>query len=406
MAKKSQPEIIPPEASGNTELALFPKLNLPSVTGITEEMNKSFGTMYTRIEAGIAELPTDMTIKANREKVASYAYSISRTKTGLDAAAKDVAGDAKLIVDAVNTERSQLKTTLDKLRDKAREKLDAWEEAEKKREQNVRDAIGSFQNVAIDHAGADSEGLSMVLDNLKAWQFKQERYGEQVEDVQAAHKIAVERITEMMEAAAKREAEARELEQLRREKAEREAAAAAQKAKEEQEAAAAAEVARQAAERDRLAREAEEKAKRDAAEAIEKAKQEQAAAEQRAIDAENQRIKDAEATKKAIAEQQEASRRWQAEQEEQRKEAAARAEEQARLREEQAREAERQRIAREQAAKDQADRERAADIAHRKKLNGEAVAALMKTAGLSEKDAQAVVIAIYKEQVPHVAINY
>lgn len=102
------------------ELALFPKLNLPTVTGITEQMNKSFGTMYTRIEAGIAALPTDMSIKKNREEVASYAYSISRTKTGLDEAAAGVSGDAKLIVDAVNKERRELKETLDGLRDKAR----------------------------------------------------------------------------------------------------------------------------------------------------------------------------------------------------------------------------------------------------------------------------------------------
>lgn len=389
-----------------TELALFPKLNLPSVTGITEQMNKSFGTMYTRIEAGIAELPTDMSIAKNRDAVASYAYSISRTKTGLDAAAKDVAGDAKKIVDAVNDERSQLKATLDKLRDLARAPLDAWQEAEAKRERNVKDAIGSFQNVAIDHAAADSGELSMVLDNLYAWQFKEEHYGERIEDVKDAHKIAVERISEMLAAAGKREQEAAELEQLRAEKAAREEAdrIAAEKKAAEEEAAA-------QAERDRVAEEERIEAARIEHERIAQEAKDTAAREaQEAIDAERRKTEEAEAARVAA---EEARQRELQQAEADRIAAAAAAEQAATEREERAaqkvrdeQKAEAERIERERLAKEQADKERAADLAHRKRLNGEAVAGLMKACGLSEKDAQAVVIAIYKEQVPHVTINY
>lgn len=393
-------------AETETALALFPKLNLPSVTGITEEMSKSFGTMYTRIEEDIAALPTDMSVKANREKVASTAYKISRTKTGLDEAAADVAGDAKQIVDAVNAERRQLKNTLDILRDKAREPLDAWEEAEKKRRQNVADAIGSFQNVAIDHASRDSSELAMVLDNLNHWQFKEEHYGEQIEDVRDAHKIAVERITEMMDAAGRREAEAAELEQLRREKAEREEADRIRREQEEAEKAARMaeekrlidaenERIRQDEERARIAKEAEEKAARDAAEKIAAEQKAREDAERRAQEAEEREAKRIEDEKRREADAIEAQ-----------KEAAARAEEDAKRRELKAQAEERARIAEEQAKKDEADRQRAADVAHRKKINSAAVAGLMKACELDEKTAQNVLIAIYKEQVPHVAISY
>lgn len=382
-------------AETGTALALFPKLNLPSVTGITEEMNKSFGTMYTRIEEEIAALPSDMSIKANRELVASTAYKISRTKTGLDEAAAGVSSDAKAIVDAVNSERRQLKNTLDILRDKARAPLDAWEEAEASKKARAEITIAGFQDVAREHAGKDSGELALLLSNLSAWQFKEETYGERVDDVKAAHAIATERLAEMHETRVKYEQEQIELEQLRREKAEREATEAARKAEEERKAAEAAEAKRQEEERARIAKEAEEKAARDAAEAIEAAKREQAAAEQRA--------KDAEEREKQRVEQ---ARRAEIEAQEQQKMAAARAEEEATRREEQAKQDERDRIERERLAKEKADRERAADLAHRRKINGEAAAGLMKACGLSDKDAQAVVVAIYKEQVPHVAISY
>lgn len=393
MAKKQQtPQ---PEQTEGTELALFPKLNLPAVTQITEEMRASFGTMFTRIEEEIADLPRDMSDPKNRDIVRSVAFKIARTKTGLDEAAAHVASDAKQIVDSVNAERRTLRDTLDELKEKARAPLTAWEEAERLKGERAKEEIARFQNVTVDHGGKDSGELTMILDDLKAWQFKEEHYGERAEDVKAAHVIAVERIKEMLAVQSKYEAEQAELEQLRREKAEREEADRIRREKEEAERRAEEERKRQEGERARIEQEAKERAAREAEEKIAAERREREAAEQRAKEAEErekQRIED--------------EKRRAIEAEEARKEAAARAEEEARRREEQAKQEERDRIERERLRQEQADRERAADLAHRKKLNGEAVAGLMAACGLSEKDAQAVVIAIYKGQVAHVAINY
>ena len=384
-------------AETGTALALFPKLNLPSVTGITEEMNKSFGTMYTRIEAGIAELPQDMTVKANREKVASYAYSISRTKTGLDEAAAGVSGDAKLIVDAVNAERRQLKTTLDSLRDKAREKLDAWEAAEDARKDRVKSARHYLENV---HVYQDQEQATAAIVQkdyiaLQEQELTAEKYGEDVEMLLELKTTALERLHRVYQSHVKAEADAAELAELRRLKAEKEEAdriAAEQKAAEEE---AAAQAERDRIERERIAEDARIAAVFEAQEKIEAAEREREEAREASRRAEEARQRE--------AEQAEANRIA----------AAAAAEQAAKEREEQAAEkvrqeqrAEQERIERERLAKEKADRERAADIAHRRKLNGEAAAAIMKVCGLSEKDAQNVVIAIYKEQVPHVTIAY
>lgn len=434
-----------------TELALFPKLNLPSVSGITEEMNKSFGTMYTRIEAGIAELPTDMSIKANREKVASYAYSISRTKTGLDEAAAGVSSDAKQIVDAVNGERRQLKNTLDILRDKARAKLTAWEIQEAARVAKVEDYFAILSELRFVGVGDSSEFVSARLEKVMAIDLDEYFFGDRTQEAYAAMTEARNKLQDAIARLKETEAQAAELEQFRREKAEREAAEAARKAEEERKAAEEAETARQEAERARIAQEAEERAIAVRVKNAETLYAQFTTLIERAMTAasghiadyietangftitdelfpssqigelcatqaetiatlQNMAIKRAgeeqEAAEKAIAERREAAKRAEAEQEEARKEAAARAEEEARRREEAAKEEERQRIADQARAKEKADQERAADLAHRKRLNSEAVAGLVKACGMTEKDAQAVVIAIYKEQVPHVAITY
>lgn len=385
-----------PETETGTALALFPKLNLPSVAGVAEQMNKTFGTMYTRIEAGIAELPTDMSVAANRDKVRSYAYSISRTKTGLDDAAADVAGEAKTIVDTVNAERRQLKSTLDMLRDKARAPLDAWEAKIEAQEKATADKLEDFASELSTCRDQSSVFIADTMGEIAAEIYCEEVFGEAgAEQVEEERRITLQKMADMRTAKVRQEEEAAELEQLRREKAEREAAEAARKAEEERKEREAAEAKRQEEERARIAKEAEERAAREAAEKIEAERREKEAAEQRAKEAEERAAKAAEDAKRREIEAQERQ-----------KEAAARAEEDAKRREAAAKEEERQRIERERLAKERADQERAADEAHRRKINGEIVAAMMKAFEVNETFARQIVVAIYKGQVPHVTINY
>ena len=390
-----------------TELALFPKLNLPSVTALAEEMNKSFGTMYTRIEEEMRHLPTDMTVKANRERVASFAYSIARTKTGLDKAAAGTVESAKEIVDAVNTERRQLKNTLDILKDKARAPLDAWEEAEQAKKDRAERELHSLARFRVDCLDANSDALKIILGNLKAMDAPTEQaFGDQVAEVLNERQAVAGWLERRIGEEEKREQEAAELEQLRAEKAAREAAEAARKAEEERKAAEAAETARREEERARIAQEAAETAKREAAEKI-------AAAEKAAADAEAARIAAIEEARRRDIEAEERRQREAEEAEARRTREAEEASERQRQAEAQAIERERQRVAaekaqeeRERLAKERADQERAADLAHRKKLNGEAVAAIVKACELTDEQAKAVVIAIYKGQIPHVSITY
>lgn len=156
-----------------------------------------------------------------------------------------------------------------------------------------------------------------------------------------------------------------------------------------------AEIARQAEEKAR--REAEEKAEAErqaamrreleAKLAAERAEQQREAAEQRAKDAEARAVRE------------------KAEAEERARQAAIEAEANAKRAAEEAAAAERRRQEQEAEAKAAEERRRAADTAHRAMVNREALDDLMAT-GLNEEQAKAVVCAIVKKQVRHVAIQY
>lgn len=393
MAKK---QTAPKQEEQGTELALFPKLNLPTVTHITEEMNASFKTMYTRLEEDIAHLPTDMTDPKNRAAVASYAYRIARTKTALDAAAQDVSSEAKQIVDAVNDERRQLRTTLDSLKDKARAPLDAWEAEERDKKQRTQQKLDAFRDNYSRLFSATAEEIRNAAAETAMEIYCEAIFGEEgAAEIERQRQEHVAELRALARARQKQEDEAAELEQLRKEKVEREAAEAARKAEEERKQREADEGRRQEEERARIAQEAAEAAKREAAEAIEREKREREAAEQRAKEAEEREAKRIEDEKRREIEQEEA-----------RKEAAARAEADAKRREEDAAERERQRIAKAKEAEEEAARQREADITHRKKINGAAMLAIVKASEISEDQAKMIIVAIAKGQIPHVSIAY
>lgn len=380
-------------------------LNLPEPAFVAEQVSKAYGGIFNKIEEEIANFVPDVTTEKGRKEIASFSYKIARTKNALDEAAKNVTADQKAIIDAVNAERSKRWDEIEALQKKARAPLDAWEAAEKARQDRVAAETRKLSSAPASSALMNAEQLREVINYLDV-PYSREEFGDDAHKLIALREETRAELERMIERRQEEERERAELEQLRREKAEREeadrlkreqeeAAEAARIAEEERKAKEEAEAKRQEVERARIAKEAEEKAAKDAAEKI--------AAEQKAREDAERRAEEAEAREKQRIEDE---KRLAAELIEAQKEAAARAEEDAKRREEAAKEEERQRLAKIAAEKERADQERAADIAHRKKINSEAVAALVKLLEVNETFAQQIVIAIYKEQVPHVAISY
>lgn len=359
----------------STDNDLMPEIfksNLPKPAEVQEQMHDAFGTIYTKLEAEIASTPVDLKTKKGRDALASLAYKISRTKTGLDGAAKGLTEEQTALIAAVNAERKEMRETLDKLRDKARAPLNEWEEAEKTRIAGIETGLAELRDLGrVDVQCAPDQIEAAAVHCLTI--FQGTAWGEYEPQAEAAHDACVEKFRADLVGAKARIAQEKELAELRALKADQERKEAEARAKAEAEAAA----KREAEQEQARQKAAQERAEREAAEKIEAERKAKEEAEQRARQAEADRIaaeKQAEADKAAAIEA-----------------------ERKRVEEE-----ERQRIAREKAAA----KAREADLKHRTKINNAALKAIIKASEASEDQAKMIVQAIAKGQVPHTKITY
>lgn len=359
-----------------TDLIAMPSMNLPEPAFVQEKINEAFTGIYSKIEKEIADTPVDMTSKKGRDAVRSLAYKISQTKTGLDESAVSLTADQKAIIDAVNSERREMKTRLDELKEKARKPLTDWEEAEKKRKAAIEEGLACLRDLGRVDAMTDPEQIKNVMSS-DALLFSETEWGEYQEQAKAVYVTATEKFTADLAASEKRIADEKELEQLRALKAEQER------------------------------KEAEEREKLEAAEAKEREeKAEREAEERRQVEAKERA--ELEAKEKIEAEQERA--RLAEERAEQAKADAKAAEEKAKADQAAAVEAERKRIELEQAQREAeekaAEEARAADLKHRKKINNAVLEAMKKASEITDDQAKMIIQAIAKGQVPHVEIKY
>ena len=390
------------------QLAIIPDMQLPAPGVIKEKMQGAFSKIYADIEAEIAEMEVDLSTDAGRKRVASLAYKIAQTKTGLDGTAQQLTADQKEMIDAVNAERREMKERMDALKAKARAPLTEWEKAEDARKQKVGDAFAGLAtfNTAIHEMdiatleGAINEQIRPLEPCDRA------TFGDLADEFDKTVLLAVERAQNHLETLRQAEADRLELEQMRAEKA-----AAEEKARLEAEAAAEAERQKQA-EIDRqaaqeaaeahAARVAEEARQRAEAEAAERIRAAEEAAEAAANEAAEREARiEREATERAEAAERakkEREAQYLAQMEAQKQQAAKEAEEAAQR--------ERDRAAAEVKAAEEAEAARRADEDHRRKINHAAMEAVVKLAGVTETEAKAIITAISSGKVPHTSIRY
>jgi hypothetical protein len=333
----------------------------------------------------------------------------------------------------VVSERKDLEERMDALKAEVRAPLTNYENVEKARVAAHEDALAAIGDMVLFDAEPSSAEINARLDQLadapaRNWQ-------EFVQRAQDAREAAFERLHGKLSKALHREKQEAEEERLRAEQAERDRQEAARLQAERE-----ARIATEAAEAARL--EAERKAAAEAAAAERKAREEREAAE-RAAQAERHRI-ECEAREAANAAQRERDRiaanaraseeraakaevdRLAAEQ--RAKEAAEKAEcdriaaekkaaEDAERREREAVEAERRRATQKAEADRLETERRSANVAHRKRINNEALAgivAALATTDIEYSDgpdiatqiAKAIVAALAKGEIRHCTISY
>lgn len=282
-----------------------------------------------QIREGVNEVP-DLSTAKGRARIASLAAQVSRSKTAVEKPGRDYLKRLKEQPKVVEAELRRFVTECDQLRDEVRRPLTEWEDAEKSRSEALQQRLVDLRALAdvIDTAGnylpsADiqariQEAKSVALD--ESWQ-------ERTAEAGVAKDSTIQQLEASLVVAQKREHEAAELERLRKE--------AEEKARLERE--------------ETIRREAAEQAKRDAEakaqDEIDAAARREASEKARAEEAERQRI---ETEKRATREKEEAVAAERRRQEEEQK-----------------------RIADEEAR-------RAADKEHRRTVNRQVIADLVK----------------------------
>lgn len=347
-----------------------------------------------KLREGINGAAHDIGTATGRDKIKSEAHSIRTKKAAIDRKRKELTEGWRKQTAAVNAAGTAIISKLDALIEEVRAPVTEWERAEEKRITEGDAIIADLRAAAIVTAGTSADDAQAQLDRIRGINLNSDVLGVRLDMATEIRNTTVAALTETVANLRAQEAQAAELEQLRRERAEAEARAereaADRAAKERAEAAAKAEadrIAKAAQEAaDKARREAEqaaEQARRDAEEAAERRRQEEAAAA-RAAEEERQR--------KAQAEINAANAR------------AAEAEAAA--------QAERDRIAAEQRAREEAaaaeaeaQRRRDADLAHRQQVIDVAAEKLTEL-GLSKKLATTIIHAIEAGNVPAVSIKF
>lgn len=354
--------------------------NTPAVVLVDQQKRDD---LYAHIRREIEAFTPDVSTAKGRDAIKSLAYKITRTKTAIDAAGKQLNEEARAKIAVVDEARRDARNTLDILAEQVRKPLTDWEEAEKARITRCREIIDAFKAdmvVTLDDMADTVRARGMAL---FAVALPEDEFRDMLPEAQSAKESAVATLKTALARLTKEEADRAELERLRKEAEERAEAdrladeAAAREAREAEEARLAEErrVEAERVEAERLARierEAAENARREA---------------EQAAEAERQRVK------REHAEQLAAERRRAEE-----AERAAQAERDRIAAEEAAREAEAKRIADEQA-------KREADQAHRSAVMKAAKEAIM-TCGVDEEAARKIVLLIRAGEVPHVTLGF
>ena len=254
-----------------------------------------------------AEVP-DLTTKKGRDRIASLAYKVSKTKTLVDDFGKELVAEEKKRLALIDADRKKWRDECDKLRDEIRKPLTDWEQAEADRIQRHKDAIQKLRELSALAMGTDSAAIAALIAQAESvtlgdhWQEFAADAGKAKDETLAILRLDLQRRQQY-------EAEQSELARLRAEAARREqedrdrriAEEAAAKARADAEAAARAE--REAIEaKARAEREAAERARIASEQAEARAKAEAEAAKLREQDAERRRVESEERAKREAQE--------------------------------------------------------------------------------------------------------
>jgi hypothetical protein len=221
-----------PRAETGTATALIVS-QTPVVVLTDKEKRAEF---YAHIQAEVDSFEPDISTLKGRDAIKSLAYKITRTKTAIDAAGKELNDEARQRINAVDAERRAVREHLDGLAKKVRQPLTEWEEAEKAREAEVDRIITMLRSSRFVEQSETSDSIrerGTIIHNIA---IDPDVFQDRADEAEREKKDTVAHLLAAMEQAIKAEKAAEELERLRKAEAERQAAEQAKREAEEAEA--------------------------------------------------------------------------------------------------------------------------------------------------------------------------
>jgi hypothetical protein len=256
------------------------------------EAYSEFAAQLAELKQTNAAMVFDYEDAAGNKAARSHIFKLRKTKTAIEDARKAAKADALAYGRRVDSEAGALTEQLESMIEVHKRPLDEIEEREAIRVGKIKERLDSLEQLGIGWAGMNVGALEARLATLEATVID-ESFAEFVGEAARLHDLALLRIKAELPQAIKREAEAKELAELRQMKVERDA-----------------QIAKEVAaklEAERIEAAANAKAAQDKKAADERAVAEEFArikAEERAIEAEAQAKAQAEASAKQLIEMQ------------------------------------------------------------------------------------------------------
>lgn len=206
----------------------------------------------------------DTSTDKGRKEIASRAYAVSTSKTFLDTKGVELVEDYKKITKTIDGKRKTYRDTLDSIRDDIRAPLTQWEQEDKNRQEQHKNAFARIQSFVVYPDGITVEEIDYRISALL--EYSNYDWQEFAEDAKPEYQRVLERLNEKRDFVVKQAEQQAELEKLRQEKDARDKAEAAAKAAQD-----AKDIAARI-EQERIDREAKiaEQAKKDAEDAAKK----------------------------------------------------------------------------------------------------------------------------------------
>lgn len=365
--------------SNQIVISIKPENALEVFTNQSEQLDP----ILLAIEKEARALIPDVSTKDGRDAIRSNAMKVAKSKSAIEKAGKELAGEQKKIPKLIDAARKHSKDFLDALQVDVRKDLTDWERSEEDRKLNLEVRLSDLKNLSNFEFKPTSEQLLIVLNKVTLIDL-----GDDWEELKEQATEEKNRVVSFLEkdyaTTLKAEQDAEELEKLRAELAER-------KAKEMAELAEAEAKADAKLEAERIEKEKADAVKKAIADAEAKAKKEVDLAEAKEF---AEKLKAEKAKSVAIEKAKQAKVKAEKDKADavEKVKAEAKAKEYARL----------ALIEQEK----EAQRKREEDQEHRTAINVLAVGAIIKASGIQEEEAKAIVIAISKNEIPNISIRY